>query len=126
MGSRRDVLYPDRPDKDDAEEAAGIVRYDGTTWTVFTVADGLLTNDGFVAAGPAGAAWVLHTEVPPFGIARYDGTTWVASESVDSIGGFRSTADSDGALWFAGEQGLTHYDGITTTVYETPFSKPRP
>ena len=116
-----DGLYPDTPDEDDAEAAAGIISFDGTTWAVHTMADGLLTNDGFVAAGPDGTAWVLHSEVPPFGVAHYDGTAWVAEESRTTPGGFRSAADLDGSLWFASDLGLNHYDGVATTVYESPF-----
>ena len=118
-----DVLYPDPPDEGDADAAAGIVRFDGFTWTVFTMADGLLTNDGYVAAGPGGTAWVLHSEVPPFGIARYDRTDWAATESPVASGGFRSAADPDGSLWFVSEHGITHYVGTTSTVYASPFTE---
>ena len=43
-------------------EVAEIVRFDGSNWTTYTVADGLLSNDGLVATGPDGTVWVAHSD----------------------------------------------------------------
>jgi hypothetical protein len=115
-----DVLYGN-PEFALPDEAAGVASFDGTSWTTYTLADGLLSNDGVVAAGPDGTAWVVHGEIAPRGYARFDGTAWTAYPTDPPVGGFRAVVDSDGTLWTASEDGLVRFDGVTKTVYESPF-----
>ncbi len=116
-----DALYTD-PATASPDEAAGVASYDGTTWTTYTLADGLLSNDGIVAAGPDGTVWVVHGEVGQSGYARFDGTGWTAYPTDLPVGGFRAVVDSEGTLWSTAEDGLVRFDGTTKTVYESPFA----
>jgi membrane protein implicated in regulation of membrane protease activity len=116
-----DVLYGN-PEFAPPDAAAGIATFDGTSWTTYTLADGLLSNDGIVAAGPDGTVWVVHDEVGQRGYARFDGTGWTAYPSDLPVGGFRAVVDSEGTLWSTAEDGLVRFDGTTKTVYESPFA----
>ncbi len=116
-----DVLYAD-PETAAPDAAGGIASYDGDTWTTYTMADGLLTNDATVAAGDDGIVWAIHSEVIPYGVSRFDGNSWSAHETGARIGGFRSAVAPDGSLWTAFGDGLVHYDGETTAVYPSPFA----
>ena len=69
-----DMLYDD-PSAAAPDAAAGVARFDGTAWTAYTMADGLLSNDAFIASGPDGTVWAIHSEIPPYGYTRFDGTT---------------------------------------------------
>ncbi len=61
-----DVLYSD-VETASPDQAAGVASFDGTSWTTYTMDDGLLSNDGVVAAGPDGTVWVVHGEIAPRG-----------------------------------------------------------
>jgi hypothetical protein len=115
-----DRLYDD-PSTATADEAAGIVRMIGDERTVYTMADGLLSNDGFVAAGRHGTAWAIHTEVAPTGYSRFDGTGWIPIPADLPAGGFRSTVTPDGTLWWVSDDGLGSFDGLTHVEYRSPF-----
>ncbi len=115
-----DVLYAN-PATASPDEAAGVASFDGTSWTTHTLADGLLSNDGMVAAGPDGTVWVVHNEVGQRGYARFDGAGWTAYPTDPPVGGFRAAVDTEGTLWSAAEDGLVRFDGTTKTVYESPF-----
>ena len=118
-----DVLYDD-PSTASPEAAAGIGSYDGTEWTTYTVDDGLISNDAFIAAGPDGTVWAIHSEVPPFGFSRFDGSAWTAYPMDDPVGGFRATVDANGVLWIAAEGDLVSFDGTTPTMFASPFVFP--
>ena len=115
-----DVLYAD-PSTASPVAAAGIARFDGIEWTTYTIDDGLLTNDGIVAAGPDGTAWVVHNEIAETGYSRFDGAVWTAESSDLPVGGFRAVVDENGALWTTTDAGLIHFDGTTKLVYPSPF-----
>ena len=116
-----DALY-DEPSTAAPDAAAGVARFDGTTWTTYTMTDGLLSNDAFIASGPDGSVWAIHSEIPPYGYARFDGATWTPYPTDQPTGGFRAAVDTDGALWTATDDGLVRFDGTTTTTYPTPFT----
>ena len=115
-----DALYDDLATAS-PDEAAGVARFDGTTWTTYTLADGLLSNDGVVAAGPDGTAWVVHGEIAPRGYARFDGKGWTAYPTDPPVGRFRAAVDAEGTLWSVAETGIVRFDGATKTVFPSPF-----
>ncbi|MDJ0962049.1 MAG: hypothetical protein QNJ88_15445, partial [Acidimicrobiia bacterium] len=105
--------------------AAGIARFDGSSWTTFTTADGLLGNDGDVVMGPDGAIWVIHTGLPdevaetldvshPSGLSRYDGVRWVTYPDAP-VGRGGAAISADGTLWLGSGDGIVGFDGTTAT-----------
>jgi hypothetical protein len=118
-----DTLYND-PSTALPDQAAGVARYDGTTWTTYTMDDGLLSNDAFVATGPDGTVWAIHSEIPPFGYARFNGTGWTAYPTDRLVGGFRAAVDANGTLWTAANGELVSFDGTKKTTYPSPFTRP--
>jgi hypothetical protein len=118
-----DTLYND-PATASREAAAGIASFDGTAWTTYTIADGLLSNDAVVATSSDGTVWAVHSEIPPYGYARFDGTLWTSYPSEPPVGGFRATAAPDGTLWTISDQGLISFDGTTRTIHPSPFPRP--
>ena len=116
-----DALYED-PSTASPEAAAGIAAFDGTTWTSYTIADGLLSNDAIVTTGPDGSVWAVHSEIPPYGYARFNSTDWTAYPFESPTYGFRVAVDADGTVWMAARQGLVGFDGTTQTVYPSPFT----
>jgi hypothetical protein len=115
-----DVLYSD-VETASPDQAAGVASFDGTSWTTYTMDEGLLSNDGVVAAGPDGTVWVVHGEIAPRGYGRFDGTGWTAYPSDPPVGRFRAVVDSEGTLWSAAETGIVRFDGTTKTVFPSPF-----
>jgi hypothetical protein len=94
--------------------AVGISRYDGTTWTTFTTADGLLADTGEVAVGPGGAIWAIHGDLglAENGMSRFDGTAWTAYPGDDGGRG-GGVVTADGTLWTASAGGIEGFDGTT-------------
>jgi hypothetical protein len=117
-----DALYND-PATAAPDAAAGVARYDGTEWTTYTIDDGLLSNDAFIATGPDGTVWAIHSEIPPYGYARFDGTTWTTYPTDRPVGGFRAAVDADGTLWTTANGELISFNG-TATAYASPFTRP--
>jgi hypothetical protein len=115
-----DALYVDF-ETGAAGTAGGVASFDGETWTSYTTADGLLSNDAIVVAGVDGTVWAIHHEGPPYGVSHFDGSSWSAYETDTSLGGFRSAVAPDGSLWTVSQEGLIHYDGDTITVHPSPF-----
>ncbi len=101
----------------------GVVRFDPASMskTIFTRADGLVTNDvQALAVGPDGSVWASGTWGND-GIGVYDGTNWstVATGNSQAIGGiYKMQVAPDGTVWFnmlVG--GLWDYrDGAVTKV----------
>jgi ligand-binding sensor domain-containing protein len=87
-------------------------RFDGTDWTLYTTADGLmgLMNTGIAISGD-GIVWVATSG----GVAQYDGERWriftttdgLADQDISSI-----AIDENGGIW-AGMAfgGIVHFDG---------------
>ncbi len=116
---------------------ATIARFDGTVWTWYTAADGLLCANPTVVVGPDGTVvvgedktvWTGDAEgnppiaTPACGYARFDGTRWIAYPGDVAAGGFPAAVGPDGTLWKLSDQGLISFDGTTTTVYPSPFTR---
>ncbi|NCD18166.1 MAG: hypothetical protein EOL91_12840, partial [Actinobacteria bacterium] len=65
-----------------AATAAGVARWDGTSWTVFTTAEGLPSNDVHAIAVTAdGVPWVATAGGP----ASFDGSAWYGYGSADGV-----------------------------------------
>lgn len=92
----------------------GVTRYDGTSFTNFTIADGL--PDPLVRTiiqTPDGALWFGFNS----GVAMFDGKKIRAFTTEDGLGGgavWDSLVDSNGRLWFATQEGgLTLFEDGT-------------
>jgi len=108
-----------------AEPQPGIVRFDGTSWTLFTTADGLYANLAEVTVGSDGTLWAIHDGA----VSRFADGAWTAYEGV-SGSGLAATVGPDGTLWMASPYGgVVGFDGESTTqfvvaVEEAPSEEP--
>ena len=115
----------DAPDDDPAPDAAaGVASFDGTTWTIYTMADGLLSNNAVIATGPDGTVWAVHSEDPPFGYSRFDGTGWTANQFGLPVGDRQAGPNADGTLWTRDNEVIISFDGTTRTIHPSPFVQP--
>jgi hypothetical protein len=103
--------------------AGGILQYRDGTWTVHTVGDGVLWNEGNVVPDPAGGVWVVHGELSPAlaeesgietlgGLSYFDGTSWRLYPGADV--GSAGVVAGDGTLWMASGSGIVGFDGTNT------------
>jgi hypothetical protein len=98
----------------------GAARFDGTSWTGYTKADGLPSNDVEVVIGADGSVWAIN--VFGSGVSRFDGTTWILNPDVNGYG----VVDADGAFWVPSEEaggGIVGYDGAQTTWLVVPVDE---
>ncbi|MFT5378117.1 MAG: signal transduction histidine kinase/ligand-binding sensor domain-containing protein [Candidatus Latescibacterota bacterium] len=114
----RDALWLIKSDP--LGQGNGLSRYDGTSITDFTLADGLPSERVFNAfEDRSGALW-MSTDI---GVSRYDGQTWTTYGPEDGLGcGLAANVyeDRDGSLWFSSwEEGIAHFDGETFTSYSS-------
>tara|TARA_B100000927_G_scaffold275512_1_gene255544 strand:+ start:1502 stop:2737 length:1236 start_codon:yes stop_codon:yes gene_type:complete len=91
----------------------------GSVWLSYTTADGLVNNQiKSIDEDDSGNIWVGTSQ----GVSVFDGNSWTSYASPDlHWSGVSSTAfDSNGDKWFASPLGgITHFDGINFTVYDT-------
>jgi len=89
----------------------GVSRFDGTTWTRFTSADGLARDVVLcVASDSAGVTWFGTNE----GLSRFDGTTWTTFTEAQGLPSRviqTLHVDEAGALWLGTIAGASRYDG---------------
>lgn len=108
-----------------ARDGYGACRYDGTTFTHFTMAEGLPSNNvAHVAEDAQGHFWfgTLTSDFPPMkngGVARYDGKTMTRFPDViglDSTDTYTIYADRAGQVWISAlDHGVYRYaDGRFT------------
>ena len=99
----------------------GVSRFADGEWTVFTVSDGLGTNNiGLLSFSPDGYVWALLNPylLENTGISVYDGESWkvfttddgLASDYVESV-----SFAPDGSVW-VNAGGICRYDGEKWTV----------
>ncbi|MEW5873326.1 MAG: two-component regulator propeller domain-containing protein [Chloroflexota bacterium] len=76
----------------------GVFHFDGSTWTKYTVEDGLAENySRLIAVDAQGTVWAIHDSSR---ISSFDGTSWQTYES--NNGNITSIAcDAAGAIWFS-------------------------
>ena len=91
----------------------------GTFWVPYTTANGLINNQvKGINEDPNGDVWVGTSQ----GVSYFDGNSWISYSSPDlHWSGVNTTAfDSNGDAWFASPLGgITHFDGVTFTNYDT-------
>ncbi len=92
----------------------GVGRYDGSSWTIYTPADGLASfSIKTISIDTRGNVWTVSFEG---GVSGYDGVSWKNhTEAGSSI--TASAVDTDGAVWFASDLGFTKYDGSVWKTY---------
>ncbi len=96
----------------------GAVSYDGSTWTQYTTADGLI-NDAVnaITVDSSDSKWFGTSA----GISRYDGSTWTSfptAENGNPVGNVSVLAvGSTGILWAGTNNGLLRYDGSSWTRF---------
>ena len=109
---------------------AGVWRYDGHTWSVFTTADGLVSNWVISCLEDRqGHLWFgTRDEQNPqegWGVSRYDGHTWTTFTVADGkVPNRRNRAkallqDRAGHMWVGSYGGVSRYDGHTWTAFTT-------
>lgn len=109
------------------EAAVGVARFDGVSWTPYTTADGLLSNNATLAPSSDGTVWAVHYSVPQYGYTHFDGTQWTAypiDPPSGALRAFRAVAGADGTLWTISDRGLVSFDGSTQTVHPSPVARP--
>ena len=91
----------------------------GSVWIAYTTTDGLINNQvKSIDEDPNGGIWVGTSQ----GVSYFDGSSWTSYSSPDiHWSGVSATAfDSNGDKWFASPLGgVTHFDGIDFTNYDT-------
>ena len=100
---------------------SGVVKFDGTTWTVFTTSDGLPDNYILcIAVDKNNNVWV---GTDGFGVAKYNGSIWTTYTVTDGLcdnGIHYIAGDTDGSVWFASwSGGVSKYNGSTWITYTT-------
>jgi len=95
----------------------GISRYDGTHFTTFTEADGLVSNrvESILEDGN-GNLWVGTG----WGLSRYDGRQMENFSRADGLGGNLISClfeDGNGHLWAGTDGGASRYDGTEWITY---------
>jgi ligand-binding sensor domain-containing protein len=101
----------------------GAYRYDGKSFTNFTVKDGLCNNDvGAIIQDKSGNILLGTTN----GICKYDGKYFTNIPAMDTLNIISLLEDRDGNLWFgAMSKGIYRYDGTNLFhvlyEYKHPF-----
>lgn len=98
----------------------GASRFDGSTWTTYNTSNGLNNNqvksiDEDITSGDV---WIGTMT----GVSYFNGSNWTVYSSPDlHWSGVNATAfDSNGDIWFGSPLGgITHYDGVIFTNYDT-------
>jgi ligand-binding sensor domain-containing protein len=99
--------------------AAGVAKYDNSSWTVYTTADGLVDNfTNCIAVDKNNNVWVGTNS----GVSKFNGTSWTSYTVADSLidnGVAYIAGDMDGSVWFATTAGVSKLNGSTWTDYTT-------
>jgi ligand-binding sensor domain-containing protein len=95
----------------------GLSKFDGTTWTHYTSAEGLGDNWVYdLLFDKTGAMWVATWD----GVSVFDGTTFKTYRVKDGLPDkwvYTLSLDHDNVLWFGTESGVSRFDGATWTTY---------
>jgi ligand-binding sensor domain-containing protein len=95
----------------------GLVKYDGTTFTLYTTTDGLSDNRiESIGSQPNGTIWVGTVFG---GTCRFDGSQWTCFDTsyVNHRHILSIYGESDSSIWFGTSDGVTHYDGNNWNKY---------
>lgn len=96
---------------------AGVARFDGTRWSVYTTHDGLAADDAWVYSGLDGTVWAVHRGGSA---SRWEGTRWVAFENAGVVERSGATVAPDGALWSWSSGGIVRFDGRQASAVTVP------
>lgn len=96
----------------------GLVKYDGTKFTLFTTADGLSDNRILsIGSQSDGTIWVGTVFG---GVCRFDGTQWQCFNDTTYLGSsevWSTFVENDSSIWFGNQDGVSRYDGKTWIKY---------
>lgn len=96
--------------------SGGVSKYDGTSWTNYTISNSGLATDRVEAI-------VIDLEGNKWfgtwggGVSKFDGTHWTTYLPYDIVTCI--AMDNNGILWFGTGQGITKYDGTNWVSYTT-------
>jgi ligand-binding sensor domain-containing protein len=95
----------------------GLSKFDGTTWTRYTSADGLGDNWIYdLLFDQSGTMWVATWS----GVSVFDGTrfkTYTVKDGLADKWVYSMVLDQDGVFWFGTEAGVSRFDRKTWTTY---------
>lgn len=98
----------------------GIIRYDGKTFTNYTLKDKLIHFHVFYTFEDSkGNLWFSMVRG---GVYKYNGKSFTYFSKKDGLGANTTSEmaeDKEGNIWFATEEGVTKYDGKKFTNYTT-------
>lgn len=97
--------------------SGGVARYDGNTWTTWSLQSFGVDRGSAVLALSASEAWVGTN----LGAAHFSGGNWTHTEPSDGLPLTQVTdlAHFSGDVWFATPAGLGRYDGVQYTMLGT-------
>ena len=130
-----DEGYYTSSDLEEYVPGTGFARYDGSTWTTYTVDDGLLSSEGYVAVTGDGSVAVIHRVWGPdheeilLGVSRFDGEGWTTLSAIsgDSYGPIGATAfGADGTIWMPSATGIYGFGGADTVELAVPVELATP
>ncbi|MFH2144387.1 MAG: two-component regulator propeller domain-containing protein, partial [Bacteroidota bacterium] len=103
--------------------AAGIAKFNDTTWTVYSTFDGLIDNYTTCIASDGNDIWIGTN----LGASKFDGTTWTSYTTTEGLPDNTINyiaADQSGNIWFATFAGATKFNGSVWTNYTTSDGLP--
>lgn len=104
---------------------AGVAKFDGTTWSVYTISNGLPSNIiSCIAVDKSNNIWVGSED----GVAKYNGSTWTEYTRHNTNDGVNDSlcdnaihyiaCDTNNNIWFGSwGAGVSKFNGTTWTTY---------
>ena len=89
------------PEGDGSVSGEGVARFDGSTWTRYTEADGLPSNSSEIVAGLDGSIWAV--DIDGEGISQFDGSSWIALPAPPHSG-LPVVGDAAGTVWMPSDE----------------------
>jgi ligand-binding sensor domain-containing protein len=124
-GSQVQALFEDADGSVWAGTEAGVARLEGTAWTAYTTADGLVCDTVLtILQDQSGALWFGTAR----GASRLEGDTWRAYTTADGLPGeavVRLLKDAAGTLWACAGDRVAKFDGTSWYAPETPIGTVR-
>ena len=103
----------------------GLVKYDDTTWTLYTTTDGLIDNNiSCVAVDINNNIWIGSGD---YGVTMFNGSTWNTFTTTDGLiaDGINYIAcGPDGSTWFATYVGISKLKNSIWTSYTSSNGLP--
>lgn len=104
--------------------AAGVAKYNDTTWTIYTTSQGLIDNNtNCIAVDKNNNIWVGTNS----GVSKFNGNTWTSYTSSNGLADnnvYYIACDIDGCIWFATYNGTSRLNGSTWTTFTTSNGLP--